>query len=88
MSPIATPARGAPPPGGEKTPSGRFWIGKSGWPLAEATQLRRFGSWVSSICGMAAAHQSRRFGSNCLRRLLPVAAVLLLQLGQARPRRR
>ncbi len=39
----------APPPGGVNTPSGRFWIGKSPWPLAEATQLCRFGSWVSSI---------------------------------------
>jgi hypothetical protein len=33
--PIATPA--ARIGGGLNTPKGRFWIGKSGWPLAEAT---------------------------------------------------
>ena len=35
MSPIATPIRGSPP-SVEKTPNGRFWIGKSGWPVALA----------------------------------------------------
>ena len=37
------PRRAARRRGGLNTPSGRFWIGKSGWPLAEATQLRRLG---------------------------------------------
>src|SRR5579875_751664 len=39
LSPIAMPPRGPPPVGGVKMPSGRFWIGNSAWPLAEATQL-------------------------------------------------
>src|SRR6476660_3654041 len=33
----------------ENTAKGRFWIWKSAWPLAEATQLRRATEWVSSI---------------------------------------
>ena len=44
-SPMAMPPR-APPCGGVNTPSGRFWIGNSGCPLAEATQLVRFREWV------------------------------------------
>src|SRR5262245_65982612 len=48
LSPIATPPRGAPPAAGVNTPSGRFWIGKSAWPLAEATQLLSCGAWVAS----------------------------------------
>ncbi len=48
MSPIATPPRAAPP-AGLKTPNGKFCIGNSACPFAEATQLPRRGSWVSSI---------------------------------------
>src|SRR5260370_35995754 len=53
MSPIATPplglASGSLLPGGLNTPNGRFCSGNSAWPLAEATQLCRLRSWVSSI---------------------------------------
>src|SRR5579871_2924243 len=51
ISPIAMPPRGGPP-AGLNTPSGRFWIGNSLWPLAEATQLCRRMSWVSSMAAM------------------------------------
>ena len=53
MSPIAMPPRaralGAVTPGGLNTPSGKFCSGNSPCPFAEATQLVRFASWVSSI---------------------------------------
>ena len=54
-SPIATPMRsGSSVPAGRKRPSGRFWIGKSQpVSLAESTQLRSAGSWVSSRVFMA-----------------------------------
>ncbi len=52
MSPIATPPRGEPLEG-LNTPNGKFWIGNSECPSAEATQLRRFESWVSSIALIA-----------------------------------
>ena len=47
-SPIATPPRGLPPCV-LNTPNGRFWMGNSAWPLADATQLRRAGSCVASV---------------------------------------
>ncbi len=47
LSPTATQGRGTPS-AIVTTPNGRFWMGKSGWPLAEETQLLRSGSWVSS----------------------------------------
>ena len=47
------PARRARLPGGLNTPNGRFCSGNSLWPLAESTQLWRFGSWVSSIAFIA-----------------------------------
>jgi hypothetical protein len=43
LSPIAIPPRGAPP-STLNIPSGRFWIGNSLCPCAEAIQLARFGS--------------------------------------------
>jgi hypothetical protein len=48
-SPMATPMRKASwLPAVRKRPKGRFWIGKSvPAALAEATQLRSFGSWVA-----------------------------------------
>ena len=61
---MATPARG-PPPGGLKTPSGRFWIGKSGWPLAEATQLRELRVVGGVERGIVHQLGSGRLGSNC-----------------------
>ena len=53
-SPIAIPPRGfrafgTVVPGGLNTPNGRFCSGNSACPLAEATQLWRARSWVSSI---------------------------------------
>ena len=44
-SPIAIPPRGEPARG-LNTPRGRFWIGKSAWPLAPGTQLINAASWV------------------------------------------
>src|SRR5208283_5903978 len=59
--PIATPPRGVPA-GGENTPNGRFWIGKSAWLRAEATQLRKSGSWVLSSSGIC-FHPLRSLGA-------------------------
>ena len=50
-SPMAVPGRGGWS-GGEKMPRGRFWMGKSGWVWAEATQQGRVGLWVSSVVVM------------------------------------
>src|SRR5262249_59478006 len=52
------------PPGRRNTPSGRFWIGKSAWPLAEATQLRRPGACVSSIMTGPNADIAARFATD------------------------
>src|ERR1051326_809218 len=64
MSPIAMPPRGAASgavrPGGLNTPNGRFCSGNSAWPLAEATQLWRARSWVSSIMLNPPCHSNRR----------------------------
>ena len=65
-SPIATPPRRLPSPG-SNTPKGRFWIGKSAWLLAEATQLRRAGSFVwsrSSVMGIS----GKSWGSSASKR--------------------
>ena len=59
---MATPPRAASRPG-VNTPSGRFWIGKSACPLAEATQLRRATEWVSSIMIFAELEKSRPLGA-------------------------
>ena len=57
----------APRRPGQKTPSGRFWIGKSGWPLAVATQLRELRVVRPVGLRHVRGHHSRRVGSKCLR---------------------
>ena len=58
-SPMATPPRGASPRG-LNTQNGRFWIGKSGWPLALSTRLLRRASCVALIVIRALSQRTAR----------------------------
>src|SRR5215468_9279880 len=76
-SPIATPPRAAPS-GDANTQSGRFWIGKSACALAEATQLRRAGKWVSSIIAVRSWLRAARIEVPA--QVLPAVYIVVLPL--------